>query len=519
MPVQPTYPGVYIEELPSGSRTITAVATSVTAFVGRTRRGSVTEPIACFSFADFQRRCGGLWAASELGYAVSQFFANGGGQALVSRVATGATTPTTSIAGVDGASNFVLRAADPGAWGSALRVTVSHGTTGEVDETADDDTFHLTIDEVDTVAEAAALTIGDPVRQAAALAAAILVREQFLHVSVVEDASRWVGRILEQQSALVRLTTTSDDRPIEVERQSFGAAVDGGTGSNTDYTAAIERLALADIVNLVCVPPPARGSDISLAVLGDALAFSQRARAILLIDPPAAWTDAAAAAALTGGYDALRSHDAAYYWPAIRAADPLEDNRVRTFAPCGAVAGVIARVDGERGVWKSPAGLDATLAGVAALAADVTDVDSGIVNERGVNALRRIAPAGALIWGARTARGADTLASPWKYLAVRRIALFIEESLRRGTQWAVFEGNDEPLWGQLRASIGAFMRQLFRQGAFQGKSANEAYFVRCDATTTTSADIERGVVNVIVGFAPLKPAEFVMLQFQQLAGQ
>lgn len=519
MPVQPTFPGVYIEELPSGTRTITAVPTSVTAFVGRTRRGATDEPITCFSFADFERRCGGLWASSELGHAIAHFFANGGGQAVVSRVATGATTSSTTIAGSDGTTDFVLDAANPGAWGGNLRVTVSHGTPGAVDATADDDTFHLILDEVDPAAEAAALAIADPVRQAAALAAATITRETFTHVSVDEHASRWVGRILEQQSTLARLDTASSARPIEVDRQSFGASVDGGPGSNADYTAAIERLARADVVNLVCVPPPARGADISLAVLGDALAFCQRVRAILLVDPPAAWTDAASAAALTGGYDALRSQDAAFYWPAIRAGDPLEQYRVRTFAPCGAVAGVIARTDAERGVWKSPAGIDATLAGISALASDVTDDDSGIVNARGVNALRRLPPAGALIWGARTARGADTLASPWKYLAVRRLALFIEESLRRGTQWAVFEGNDEPLWGQLRASIGAFMRQLFRQGALQGRSAAEAYFVRCDATTTTPADQDRGVVNAIVGFAPLAPAEFVMLQFQQLAGQ
>ncbi len=124
-----------------------------------------------------------------------------------------------------------------------------------------------------------------------------------------------------------------------------------------------------------------------------------------------------------------------------------------------------------------------------------------------------------MVWGSRTLRGADQLADEWKYMPVRRTALFLEESLYRGTQWVVFEPNDEPLWAQIRLNLGAFMQSLFRQGAFQGKTPKEAYLVKCDSETTTQDDINRGVVNILVGFAPLKPAEFVIIKIQQLAGQ
>jgi len=136
-----------------------------------------------------------------------------------------------------------------------------------------------------------------------------------------------------------------------------------------------------------------------------------------------------------------------------------------------------------------------------------------------VNCLRSLPAAGRVIWGSRTLQGNDRLASEWKYVPVRRLALFLEESLYRGTHWVVFEPNDEPLWSQIRLNIGAFMHNLFRQGAFQGKSPNEAYFVKCDKETTTQTDINLGIVNILVGFAPLKPAEFVIIKIQQMAGQ
>ncbi|HLN45805.1 MAG TPA: phage tail sheath C-terminal domain-containing protein, partial [Candidatus Sulfotelmatobacter sp.] len=178
-----------------------------------------------------------------------------------------------------------------------------------------------------------------------------------------------------------------------------------------------------------------------------------------------------------------------------------------------------ARTDAKRGVWKAPAGTEATLVGVQELSVHLSDAENNELNPLGINCLRTMPTIGSVIWGARTLQGDDRLASEWKYIPIRRMALFIEESLYRGTQWVVFEPNDEFLWSQIRLNIGVFMHNLFRQGAFQGNTPQRAYFVKCDSETTTQKDIDSRIVNIIVGFAPLKPAEFVIIEIQQIAGQ
>jgi hypothetical protein len=244
---------------------------------------------------------------------------------------------------------------------------------------------------------------------------------------------------------------------------------------------------------------------------------------MLIIDPPSSWTskDAAKAGVSTGAGAAnfTTSKNAALYFPRIVRANPLHDNMLESFVPSGAVAGVFARTDAARGVWKAPAGLEATLTGVVDLTVRLSDPENGELNPLGVNCLRVRPAVGPAVWGARTRQGDDRLASEWKFVPVRRLALFLEESLYRGLQWVVFEPNDEPLWSQIRLNTGSFLQTLFRQGAFQGRTPQEAYFVKCDRETTTQNDIDRGIVNVIVGFAPLKPAEFVILKIQQIAGQ
>jgi phage tail sheath protein FI len=192
---------------------------------------------------------------------------------------------------------------------------------------------------------------------------------------------------------------------------------------------------------------------------------------------------------------------------------------IDTFVACGLIAGVMARTDAQRGVWKAPAGIDASLNGVVGLQVEMTDAENGLLNPLGINCLRTFSVFGRVVWGARTLRGADAAADEYKYLPVRRVALFLEESLYRGLKWVVFEPNDEPLWAQIRLNVGAFMQNLFRQGPFQGSSPREAYFVKCDKETTTQNDINLGTVNIVVGFAPLKPAEFVVIKIQQMAGQ
>jgi phage tail sheath protein FI len=216
--------------------------------------------------------------------------------------------------------------------------------------------------------------------------------------------------------------------------------------------------------------------------------------------------------------DSLRSNYSAVYFPRTFVPDPVNGNRLKSVGASGTIAGLYARTDATRGVWKAPAGTEARLENVQALAYALTDLENGALNPLGVNCLRTFPVYSHICWGARTLDGSDQLASEWKYIPIRRLALFIEESLFRGTKWVVFEPNDEPLWAQIRLNVGVFMNGLFRQGAFQGSTPTDAYFVKCDKETTTQADRNLGIVNIEVGFAPLKPAEFVVLTIQQIAG-
>jgi len=289
----------------------------------------------------------------------------------------------------------------------------------------------------------------------------------------------------------------------------------------------IYALDTVDLFNILCIPPDTRSGDTPPKAFSDALSYCQTRRAMLIVDSPKAWSANPASAAnnaktgfLNGdlGLTGLAARNAALYFPRVEEPDPLLQGQTDTFVPCGIVAGVMARTDVQRGVWKAPAGIDASLAGISGLEVNLTNDENGLLNPLGINCLRTFPIVGSVLWGARTLRGADQLADDYKYVPVRRLALFMEESLYRGTQWVVFEPNDEPLWSQIRLNVGAFMHDLFVQGAFQGQTPTDAYFVKCDKTTTTQNDINLGIVNIVVGFAPLKPAEFVILQIQQIAG-
>jgi hypothetical protein len=298
--------------------------------------------------------------------------------------------------------------------------------------------------------------------------------------------------------------------------------------ADTSQKTGIYALLKADIFNLLCIPPDVRSGDTDVNVLGHALNdICVPRRAMLIVDSPAAWSanKATAANAAKAGLanlnlSGINARNAALYFPRVVEADLLSQGQPSTFAPCGIVAGIMARTDSQRGVWKAPAGLDASLNGIMGFDVELKDSDSGVLNPLGINCLRSFPPVnGRVVWGSRTLRGADQLADDYKYVPVRRLALFMEESLFRGTQWVVFEPNDEPLWAQIRLNVGAFMHDLFVQGAFQGTTPKDAYFVKCDSESTTQNDINLGIVNIVVGYAPLKPAEFVVIKIQQMAGQ
>jgi hypothetical protein len=291
---------------------------------------------------------------------------------------------------------------------------------------------------------------------------------------------------------------------------AFETAVLPGSGVGVDLLETV------DLFNLLCVPGEAEPT-----TLGTLEAFCTTHRAFLIADSysDATFATYSAAGPPTGITSGDKAANSAFYFPWINAPDPMQSNLPATFPPCGFMAGIYARTDGTRGVWKAPAGTEASLTGAIGAAVPLTDPQNGVLNPTAINCIRDFNVYGTVVWGARTAAGNDQLGSEWKYIPVRRMALFIEESLFRALKWVVFEPNDNPLWSEIRLNVGAFMQNLFRQGAFQGKTPQDAYFVKCDSETTTQNDINLGIVNISVGFAPLKPAEFVVIQIQQMAGQ
>jgi len=525
MPAALTYPGVYVEEIPSGVRTITGVATSIAAFVGRTPRGSAQEPRTITSFTDFERVFGGLHRDYPLGYAVRDFYLNGGTTAVILRLFKQKDDATTGVAKNDATGDLKLRALSAGTWGNKLTLLVNHD--GITEDSAD------AVDPALAAADFFNLVVsGGPAGP----------NETFLAVTLrAAGGARRLDRVLATQSNLVTLDGAIPDKPrpavtanpVKFTGGDDGAALDADSfelqKDESDVSipkTGLDALEKTDLFNLLCIPPDTLDGDTLEAVYIKALAYCVKRRALLLVDPPNAWTrntdmnipnPGVAVSDLSLSGPAARN--AAVYFPRVLAADPLLGGQTSAFVPCGMVAGVMARTDVTRGVWKAPAGVDAALNGAQGLTVTLTDLENGLLNPVGINCLRTFPIIGTVIWGARTLRGADMLADDYKYVPVRRLALFIEESLYRGMHWAVFEPNDEPLWAQIRLAGGAFMHNLFRQGAFQGSSPRDAYFVKCDKETTTQNDINLGIVNVIVAFAPLKPAEFVVLKIQQIAGQ
>ncbi|MFF0623147.1 phage tail sheath family protein [Streptomyces sp. NPDC004296] len=612
MPTHTTYPGVYVEELPSSIRSITTVTTSVTAFVGHTRRGPLNQPVRITSFADFERRFGGLTSRSPVAYAVHQFFGNGGADAVIVRVAKAGTGKEAQVTleSTEGRSQcpvLEVHAKEPGVWGDGLRVAVDQNTP------CPEATFNLQV-----------------------LDAHGTARESFTGLSMDPGDGRFAETVVNAGSTLIRVVAVGEGRPDpsgtvskpfhhelpdlnveltvkigEVEREftlydpdgdgeppchvtelalllehklralpdapgkhafagaqviPFGRRIqvvagstdpgdvvrfvgecandlgleasvnppvfplcggeDGDPPGPRDLIGSEARKsglqALRDIpdVNLLSLPELAsyQSADDMVTVISAAQRLCEERRMFLLVDAPAAWGSVDAARAGIGAFDAVRGNHAALYFPQLQLTDPLT-GRLRSFPPSGALAGVIARTDGERGVWKAPAGTEARLAGVHGLAVKLTDRENGLLNPLGINCLRTFPMVGPLVWGARTLQGSDALDSEWKYVPVRRLALHVEESLLRGLQWVVFEPNNEQLWQQIRLNASAYLHTLFEKGAFKGGTPRQAYFVKCDKDTTTEADIENGIVNVVVGIAPVKPAEFVVVKIQQLAGQ
>jgi uncharacterized protein len=793
MPIQPSYPGVYIQEVPSGVRTITGVSTSIAAFFGRTLKGPINKAVRCLSYSDFLREFGGGHTSGELGSSTAQFFGNGGTDCYVVRLAHNARKANVTLKNLANAAVLTIIAKDAGTWGNNVRVAVDYNTSNP------EETFNLYVTQeeggaivkgetflnlsmnplapryvVNFVTQSSALVdvqlaagfdinsvrqdgysegrrvmgttitairnelnaliytppaasasskfdvsvdggpftsidmrlnvpavlagttkvaleteilariapglpagvavacslneievgsglrvlritsstgpnfnISVKIRRASSndLAAALMlgidqgglegtrfanhrpvptatyfsddvnVLARLLQTDVAHDIStmtltgvspiafnvpppnalqttvpgdRWYKDALssainnhsdgvrEKLQIMANAINNKPDAPVTAEVWGYRVAlkpkvgmlnttyVVGSTGTENiagSFTANVRQYALggigsssfqdgagqigrdddgtplqvadytgnvldhtgfyaldrADLFNLMVLP---KDEDIDEGeyqqLLGPATTYCESRRAFLLVDAPTSWTNGEKMDADAAKVNSLRAgivkQNSAVFYPRVKFSDA---GIIKPTGPSGMIAGLMARTDSQRGIWKAPAGTDADLRGVMDVELNMTDNENGVLNKLGVNCIRKF-PNGIINWGARTLDGNDDFGSQWKYIPIRRLALFLEESLFRGTKWVVFEPNDEPLWAKIRLNINAFMMGLFRQGAFQGSTPDKAFFVKCDGETTTANDRNLGIVNILVGFAPLKPAEFVIISIQQI---
>ena len=523
MPVTTSYPGLYFEELPSSARSIVAAPTSIAVFVGYThpfKTRAFDVPVRIFSFSDYEREFGGIYISGEIdasvAHAVSQFFFNGGSDAYVVGLQPKYRSKTGKSETIIGATD-TLRTEGGGIKFTALEPTDLPSTEMTV-------TFSNILEKKDTADFT--ITYGNRV-------------ETFRGLSL--RSSKELEETINKESTLVRVMADiasggygkafisqneKSPNPLKLVEKSQSNLI--GTFDAEDFTDVFkvdQPLDKIDVFNLLLVPGVS-----DHGVLSAALAFAERRQAFVIMDPPRnAVADGSAVSAASNErtmkdmFDdgvVAKGQNGAIYFPYLKSSHPLNGEPME-LAPSGFVAGVYARTDLRRGVWKAPAGIEATVHNSTGVVESgrMTDKRQGVLNLAGVNCLRSFPGIGTVVFGARTTVSANPAFQQNKYVSVRRMTLFIEQSLRRNLKWIVFEPNDEPLWLAIRTTIEDFCLSLFNQGALQGEKPGEAFQVQCDRTTTTQADIDNGTVNIVVSFAPLKPAEFVIIKIAHLAGQ
>lgn len=488
------HPGVYVEEVPSGVRPIEGVGTSTAAFIGITEKGPVGEATFVTSWTQFETNFGSFIADSYLAYAVLQFFNNGGRKCYIVRVTKGdEKTASVNIPDSDGATTLVVSASSPGAWANDIDVVIEDPSSEESDE------FKLRV-----------------VRDSE-------TEEAFDNLSLDSSKSNYFVNEIKGVSNYITVLDdpTSTNRPANAtyDLGSTTSGADGGTPKDADYQGdASEKTgfhALDDKndVNIITVP-----GITSNAVIGKGFSYCKKRKDCFFIAdiPYASDTPTEAKDFVRNTLTTKNSYGAIYY-PWIKATDPIGtgESPTKELPPSGFIAGMYARIDGTRGVWKAPAGTEAGVAGALGLTYNATDTEQDILNPFAINCLRSFPASGIVIWGTRTL----SPDAEWRYIPVRRYAIFLEQSIYYGTQWAVFEPNDEDLWASLRMNIRAFMMIQFREGALQGSTPSKAFYVKCDADLNPQSEIDAGRVNMEIGFFPLKPAEFVIIKITQKAGQ
>lgn len=505
MPVSPSYPGLYIEELPSTSRTIASAPTSIAVFIGYTHPFKTKNPgraVQIFSFSDYEREFGGFYVSNVFDRSVAEavylFFLNGGGNAYVVGIVPDE-----------------YRSSTGSSLGTVAAATATHGgIVFTAREPTDVEPIKIKIDNVTSTGDAADVTI----------AYGSMPPETYRGVSVTStSADFFKTRMAGSAYVTVSGTPAAFTAVTETDLEVAPPANTVSTFESAHFTDALKTdgdLDKVPIFNLLILPGRTENS-----LLSAALAFAERKHAFVIVDPPKASSSDPSKGAdyiATAFNTYPKSPYGALYFPYLKSSDPLTGNEIEV-APSGVVAGIYARTDTNRGVWKAPAGLETTILNTTGVVDEgrMTDMRQGVLNLIGINAIRTFPVTGTVVFGARTLVGAteNSAFEAWRYVPVRRTANFIEQTLLRNLGWAIFEPNDEPLWVSLRVSVENFMLSLFSRGAFQGSKPSQAFLVRCDSSTTTQTDINNGKVNILVGFAPLKPAEFVIIQIAQLAGQ
>jgi uncharacterized protein len=519
----PTYqtPGVYVEEIERGPRPIEGVPTSTAAFLGETERGPL-RPRLVTSYNEYRRWFGDVFRDGRfMPQAVAGFFENGGKLNYVSRiVGDGASTASRVI------GDFTLSAVGPGAWGNRVWFRILDGTT---QDQAGNTGFRLRVAYWSNVP--AGFQPYDPFEPSNRnILPRPQIQEDYDDLSVDPLSSDFFGKRLldtttnQSVSTLVGLerttanttsrppnsanpagdflSTTAADDATPLGSDDYAGLIDGGR-LEVQGLAALELDPFRD-VSLVYAPWPAANQT---AIAAEVIDHCENQRFRFAVIDTARDAD-------PGSIDPRSDRDTRYaatYAPWIWTSDPRSGARVRV-PPGGAVLGVYARVDAERGVYKAPA--NEIVRGALDLNVDVNDAVQGVMNPRGVNAIRRFPGRGIRVWGARTL-SSDSI---WKYVNVRRLFIFLERSIYEGTQWVVFEPNDDRLWARVKDTLRLFLRSQWRGGALFGRSEEEAFFITCDRTTMTQDDILNGRLICEVGIAPVRPAEFVIFRvFQHTA--
>ncbi|MGH8136270.1 MAG: hypothetical protein ACRER4_07965 [Steroidobacteraceae bacterium] len=500
--------GIQVQEDAGSEQTIAETPTAVTAFVGRCLRGPVNRPIQLMSFADFQRVFGGLWQPSMLSYAVEQYFENGGRTALVVRVANGARCCSLTLPAREGA--LVLQALSPGTR-EFLRAAVDYDDIGDNEE----DRFNLVLQRIRTPGS-------EHIEDQEIYRRLTVLPDTARHVTTVLAESR-LGRVLGQVPP-----RRPDPTPRRDSRGIAGYVVsspDGDDGDTlTDYDligsathgTGLFALDAIETFNFLCVPPLARDADVGASTLLVANRYCRARRALLFVDPPLAWDSAGRALAEMRDW-ALPSDTACMYFPRLLAHDKLR-GRFEAFAPSGAVAGTLSRAADVVPVWAAANGEETALRPGLRPACAVDDNYRARLVAFGVNTVQTVRRPGREAPVACTLAGPGAGAVDWRMLSARRLAFMIINSIEYGTRWMLFEPNEPPTWRRAEAQVRAFLSSLEERGAFSHRETGDRWFVLCNERVNREQYRERGIVNLLFGFAATRPGEFHAFMVSHRAG-